>query len=81
MSENTTGWQGVNAMDFDGSRGQEFRPVPGVPTVSQPMLLAVDEWVCGGCFEPIISPDGSNASITHKTGCPAMGKLMGAGAQ
>lgn len=68
-------WRNLGSLE--GVKGPQMpQPVEDVPAVSQPMLLRTDEWVCAGCWQPIVSDDdGSNARIEHNAGCPAMAAI------
>jgi len=74
---NEVNWQPVSALTGeDVTVGGEFEPVPGVPAVSQPLALAVDEWVCGGCYAPMISVAPPSVAIDHAPGCPAVAAIL-----
>lgn len=73
----TTGWQGVGGLGDTTKGSKPSEPVPGIAAVSQPLLLRIDEWVCGECHAPIVTDEnGANARIEHTTGCKAIADIV-----
>jgi hypothetical protein len=61
--------------EWNPQKPTEREIVPGIPVVRQPVILATDEWRCGGCGAPVVMDDDGKAEITHEHGCSAMASV------
>lgn len=77
MAADPSTWNRLGALEPEATtRGTERQIVPGVPAVVQPIQLARDEWVCGGCGAPV-SEDGANGfRMVHQHGCSAVASIV-----
>lgn len=69
-------WNRLGALEPEATtRGAERQIVPGIPAVSQPIVLGRDEYLCGGCSAPITEA-GGQLRIVHEHGCSAVASIV-----